>query len=155
MRTGDSVRVHRTLHLIDADNLLGDPTTVDRRLIAATFEEYRRLARYSVEDLTVVATGVNGWHVLEVERAWPNVCHCRRAGRDGADLALLEAARWAASGDRIDRVVIGSGDRIFVVAFDALVAAGVPVEVVARRRSLATALAERANGSVRYLRGIA
>jgi hypothetical protein len=155
MRTGGSVRVHRTLHLVDADNLLGDRTTVDQRLIAATFEEYRWLARYSIEDLVVVATGLNGWHVLEVERAWPNACHRRRAGRDGADLALLEAAAWAACSDRFDRVVIGSGDGIFIDAFDMLVAAGVTVEIVTRRRCLATTLAARANGNVRFLRGVA
>jgi hypothetical protein len=151
MPTTRSVRLHRTLHLVDADNLLGDPTTVDRRFIAATFDEYRRVARYTEGDHAVVATGVNGWHVLEVERAWPGACYRRRAGADGADHELLDVAEWAATSGRYDRVVIGSGDRIFLVAFEQLVAAGVAVEVVARRRALSLALAVRAHGAVHYL----
>jgi hypothetical protein len=155
MRTSRSVRLHRTLHLVDADNLLGDPTTVDRPFIIATFDEYRRVAGYTDGDHVVVATGVNGWHVLEVEAAWPSACHRRRSGRDGADLALLDDADWAASCGRFDRVVIGSGDRIFIVAFEQLVAAGVGVEVVACPRALSLALAVQANGLVRYLHAAA
>jgi uncharacterized LabA/DUF88 family protein len=86
MRTGSLVRLQRTLHLIDADNL------------------------------------------------------------------LVEAAEWAASTRRYDRVVIGSGDGIFVAAFDVLAAAGVSVEVVSRRQALAASLRRRARGCVRALR---
>lgn len=151
MRSNSSVRAHRTLHLIDADNLLGDPRTVDRDVIDATFAEYRRVARFIEGDLVIVATGVNGLHVLEVERAWPTVQHRRRARPAGADHELLEGASWAASSGRLDRVVIGSGDRIFLLALDMLLAAGIDVEVVCRQRSLARALAAGAYGRLRYM----
>jgi hypothetical protein len=48
--------------------------------------------------------------------------------------------------------VIGSGDRGFIVAFEQLVAVGILVAIVTRRRALAHSLAVRANGCVRYLR---
>jgi hypothetical protein len=138
----------RTLHLVDADNLLGDPGTVDRRLIDLTFERYRRASGYRPGDQVVVATGRNGQHVFEVEAAWPGVLHRRRSGADGADMELLEQADWAASSRRFGRVVIGSGDRIFMVAVDVLRAADVVVDVVSRRASLAAALALQTRGRV-------
>lgn len=151
MPTSPSVRVRRTLHLIDADNLLGDSRTCDSELIADTFAKYRRAAGFVHGDHAVVATGTNGRHVYEVERAWRGVCHRRRRGVDGADLTLLEEAEWVASGQRFDRVVIGSGDHIFILAYDQLIAAGLTVDVVSRREALSTALAERARGRVRFL----
>jgi hypothetical protein len=78
MPTSPSVRPHRTLHLIDADNLLGDPRTCDSELIAAMFAEYRRVAGYSDGDLVVVGTGTNGRRMFEVEHAWRGALHKRR-----------------------------------------------------------------------------
>ena len=120
MRSQRSVRPHRTLHLVDADNLLGDPNTCDEEFIAATFDAYRKAAGHRPGDHIVVATGTNSRHVYAVENAWPNASHRRRSGTDGADLELLDAAEWAARSGRFDRAVIGSGDRIFMVAFDLL-----------------------------------
>ena len=144
----------RTFHLVDADNLLGDPTTTDRAFIEATFAAYRLAAGYRSGDLVVVATGCNGLHVFEVEAAWPGALHRRRSGSDGADLELLEEAKWAAESGRFGRVVIGSGDRIFIVAFDALRASDLTVDVVARPRSLARCLAIRARNHVTPLAAI-
>jgi hypothetical protein len=142
----------RTLHLIDVDNLLGDPTTTNADDIDLVFRSYRHAARFTDGDHAVVATGHHADHVLAIELAWPQVQHRRARGPDGADLALLEAADWAATSGRFERVVIGSGDRIFLVALDRLRAADIQVEFVARARSLATALAVRARGSIHYLR---
>jgi NYN domain len=155
MRTHESVRPHRTLHLIDADNLLGDPKIVDAAAISLTFAAYRAAAGFTPGDHAVIATGCNGWHVIEVELAWPGACHRRQRGTDGADLALLAEATWAATCDRYDRVVIGSGDRIFIVAFDELRAADIDVDVVARRRSVAASLATRARGHLHFIDGAA
>jgi hypothetical protein len=141
----------RTLHLIDVDNLLGDPVTTDRRRIDLLFGDYRGVAQFVGGDHAVVATGCNAGHVLAVELGWPQARHCRRSGPDGADLALLEEADWAAASRRYDRVVLGSGDRIFLEALDHLRAADIRVDVVARSRSLARGLAVRARGFVRYL----
>jgi hypothetical protein len=148
-----SATYERTLHLVDADNLLGDPDTVNRAHIASVFLQYRHASRFRIGDQVVVATGCNGLHVFEVEAAWPGVSHRRRSGADGADLELLEEADWAARSGRFRRVVIGSGDRIFMVAIDVLRSADVVVDVVARPESLATCLALQARGHVVALDG--
>ena len=93
MYTIDSVP-QRALHLIDADNLIGDPRTTDQGLVEAVFEQYRDTAGFANGDLAVVATGANGLHVLTVECAWPSARHLRRAGADGADHALLDEVGW-------------------------------------------------------------
>lgn len=141
----------RTLHLVDADNLLGDPQCTDAAHIGAVFQAYRTASAFTPGDQVVVATGCNSHHALSVELAWPSVCHRRRSGPDGADMALLEESQWAASVGRFRRVVIGSGDRIFLAALDQLRSADITVDVVSRRRSLSTALALRARGSLHYL----
>jgi uncharacterized LabA/DUF88 family protein len=139
-----------TLHLVDADNLLGDPTTVDRQVIDAVFEQYRRVSGYRSGDHVVIATGCNGLHVLEVELAWPGVVHRRRRGKDGADHVLRAEAESAVVGGAYDRVVIASGDREFMVAFECLLDAGFEVEVVAHHRRLARGFAALAHGRIRY-----
>jgi hypothetical protein len=136
---------------VDVDNLLGDPRTTDERRIDLLFREYRRVADFADGDHVVVATGCNSRHVFAVEAAWPSACHRRRAGADGADMALLDEADWAARSRRYDRVVIGSGDRIFLEALDRLRAVDLGVEVVACARSLARAFAERARGHIHLL----
>ena len=141
----------RTLHLVDADNLLGDPNCTDATHIGSVFAAYRQASAFAHGDHVVVATGCNGQHALSVELAWPSVCHRRRSGPDGADMALLEESQWAAGVGRFRRVVIGSGDRIFLAALDQLRSADITVDVVSRRRSLSSALALRARGSVQYL----
>jgi len=141
----------RTLHLVDIDNLLGDPGCEDGAHIRALFDCYRDLAGFNFGDQVVVATGCNARHALEVELAWPSVCHRRQSGRDGADMALLEESQWAADRGRFTRVVIGSGDRIFLEAMDRLRAVDIAVDFVARRRSLATAIAVRAGGRIQYV----
>jgi hypothetical protein len=143
----------RTLHLVDADNLLGDPNTVDHVHIESVFVQYRQASGFRVGDQVVIATGRNGLHVFEVEAAWPGVSHRRRSGADGADLELLDEADWAARSGRFGRVVIGSGDRIFMTAIDVLRSANVIVDVVARPESLASCLALQARGHVVALDG--
>lgn len=147
---GNSKR-DRSLHLVDADNLIGDPCTTDRRQIQAAFESYRAAANFQPGDHAVVATGCNGLHVLEVELAWPDAQHRRRCGPDGADLELLEAAKFAAASGCYRRVVIGSGDHIFMVALEHLRANSIDVDVVARYGSLARPLMRQVGGRVRYM----
>lgn len=134
----------RTLHLVDVDNLLGDPSTTDRAWIRSRLAEYQRRSQYRTGDHVVIATGRNGLHVLECELAWPGALYRRRAGVDGADLELVEQARWAATSGRYARVVIGSGDGHFAVVVDELAAARVHVEVIARSTSVARSLSSSA-----------
>jgi hypothetical protein len=140
----------RALHLIDVDNLLGDPGTADVHHIRTTFHAYRRLAGYVPGDHVALACAPVPRHAFAVRVAWPGVSVHWRGGADGADLALLDVAAWAAGVDGFRRAVVGSGDRIFLDALERLETAGIAVEVVSRRRSLATALRVRAR-SVRYL----
>jgi hypothetical protein len=144
----------RSIHLIDADNLLGDPATTDRTLISRTFEAYRAAARVTGGDHVVVATGRNGLHVLEVELAWPGVRHRRRSGPDGADLELLDEVDWLLVARRFDRVVIGSGDGVFASAVQRCVAAGIAVEVLSRPEALSQHLARAAGGHIVLLTAV-
>ena len=145
-----TTRPARALHLVDIDNLLGDPATDDEVEIGWTVHTYKGVASFEEGDHVVVATSPFGRHAFAIGTAWPGAQHLWRKGRDGADLALLEHAAWAMEAGNFDRVVIGSGDRIFLVALEWFEGAGIPVEVVSRRRSLAAALRTRAR-SVRYM----
>lgn len=141
----------RALHLVYVDNLLGDPATTDPARVHLLFDNYRRVGQFTVGDHVVVATGCNPQHVFAIEAAWPTACHRRRAGADGADMALLEEADWAVASLRYDRVVIGSGDRIFLEALDRLRAVDLILDVFARSHSLARAFAIRALGHIHLL----
>jgi len=143
-------RPARALHLVDIDNLLGDPATDDELEIGWTICAYKHAASFVVGDHAVVATSPFGRHAFAIGNAWPGAQHLWRKGRDGADLALLDEAAWAVETRHFSRVVIGSGDRIFLTALEWFEGAGVPVEVVSRRRSLADALRTRAR-SVRFM----
>jgi len=140
----------RALHLVDIDNLLGNPATDDEDEIGWTIRTYKSVAAVRPGDHVVVATSPFGRHALAIGTAWPGVGHVWRKGADGTDMALLEEAEWAVETRAFNRVVIGSGDRIFLVALELFEGAGVPVEVVTRRRSAARALCTRAR-SVRFL----
>ena len=138
------------LHLVDIDNLLGDPRTTDRSEIEAVLELYRQVSGYRLGDHVVIATGCNGLHVLEVELAWPGILHRRKRGPDGADQVLLAEAESAVVNGAYDRVVIASGDRELMVAFECLLDAGFEVEVIAHHRRLARGFAALAHGRIRY-----
>jgi hypothetical protein len=141
----------RTLHLVDIDNLTGDPTCTDPRLLRRIVDTYRVLAGYTPGDHVVMATGCNGRHVLEAELAWPGVLHRRRKGPDGADLELIDSFDTAIATSRYTRVVIGSGDQTFTRIASDTIRAGLHLTVVSRRNSLAGDLRKVAGLRVRYL----
>ena len=103
----------RSLHLIDIENLLGDPFCQDLDLIRTTFETYARITNWQPEDQVLIAA--NRWlysHLLFPLRSWK----CRlftASGPDGADLRLLREAEQETLVRQFDRLVIGSGDGIF------------------------------------------
>ena len=134
----------RTIHLVDIDNLLGNPATTDRQRIRTCLARYRARAGFTPSDHVIVATGCNGRHVLEIELAWPSVVHRRRAGKDGADLALLDDLDWVIASGRYTRVVIGSGDHAFAPSVDRLLAANIRVDIVSDARRLCRQLAAAA-----------
>jgi hypothetical protein len=140
----------RTLHLVDVDNLLGDPGTTDDTEIERTLDAYRAASGYRIGDHVLVATHPGAKHAFAIHEAWPGVSHRWRRGKDGADMVLLDAADEAVRSHRYGRVVIGSGDRIFLEAMDRLRRKDVEVAFVSRRRSLARALQVRGM-DIRYL----
>lgn len=141
----------RRLHLLDADNLIGDPRVTDPGVIGRCFRDYCSVAGHRPGDHVVVGTGCNGVHALAVQQAWQPARVVRRSGPDGADLALIEAATVEAERHRYTHFVIGSGDHRFADLYDELVDKGYPVTVVSRSRSLSRALRSRAGDQVLYL----
>ena len=59
----------RTLHLVDVDNLLGDPRQATPASVAAILAADRHAVRVAPADLVVVAT--NPGLALDVGLAWP------------------------------------------------------------------------------------
>ena len=149
--TRQNAPARRSLHLIDVDNLVRDPRTLDRRQIEDVLARYRQAAEYREGDHSVVATGKNGRHVLETELAWATASHRRRSGHDGADLMLLEEVDWAIRGRRYGRVVIGSGDHIFAAAARRLMSVGITVAIVAPLGAASSALVVASGLNIRYL----
>lgn len=101
----------RTLHLIDLENLVGDPVAKGP-VVGATLERYRTLAGWRLGDQAIVAA--NPGLLREVFFHTNADCALRPVrGHDGADLYLLAGAppEWVAK--RFGRIVIGSGDHIF------------------------------------------
>ncbi len=102
----------RTLHLVDLENLVGDPYA-DGATAAAVFEQYLRLAHWQEGDLVHVA--VNPHLALEVGWRLPAGCTLRTAsGPDAADHRLQEQAEPKFVARRFGRLVIGSGDHGFI-----------------------------------------
>jgi hypothetical protein len=129
--------VHRTMHLIDIENLTGSalPSEANAARVRAT---YRKHVGVGPDDHVVVACS----H-LAFEHAgfgWPDARHLVRSGPDGADCELLDVLYLENVAARFDRVVIGSGDWIFAEAAAYLASRGCHVTVVSRRESLSARL---------------
>jgi hypothetical protein len=82
---------------------------------------------------------------------WPGLQYLLRSGPDGADLALLAAARSDRIAARFPRVVIASGDHIFAPAVTDLSTSGCQVTVASRRGRLSRMLELAVEGRVIYL----
>jgi len=138
----------RTLHLVDVENLMGGPRA-GLMSVADALDDYDVAVGVQPGDHMVIAG-----HPLVAYRAGlarPGRCVRAAHGHDGADKALLRDAAVADLARRYDRVVIGSGDGIFADHVVQLRAAGLPVVVVSRPRSLSFALRLATGGAVIYL----
>lgn len=129
----------RSLHLVDLENLLGDPWATGPR-VGWALEQYFEVAGWQHGDLVYVAANP---HLVKEFCFQPTVdwnVHAAR-GRDGADLALLAHAAPEFVARRAGRMVVGSGDHIFADRARQVAAAGVEVLVVARSESRSRELA--------------
>jgi hypothetical protein len=136
--TTSSTISSRTLHLVDLENLLGDPRAGAATALA-TFDAYLDAAGWRPDDHVIVAT--NPWLMTKIAFDLP-VPASRHAvhGRDGADTMLLSLAPTDLVVKRYGRLVIGSGDGIFTGRARAVHEGGVAVDVVARPDGCSTRL---------------
>jgi hypothetical protein len=131
----------RTLHLIDIENLMGGPRR-GPSAVETSWQLYKQYVRVRANDHVITAAnGALALHVGLQIRGQLLVGN----GPDGADRALLARisdTNWVAL--RYDRVIVGSGDGIFVDAVRELARNGVQVGVASRRDTLARELARSA-----------
>jgi hypothetical protein len=128
----------RTLHLVDLENLVGDPIA-DAPTTRAALERYRDLSGWRDGDHVIVAANPRLLAHVMFDPPFPCSGHAVR-GTDAADHMLLSHAAPDFVASRYDRLVIGSGDHEFAARAGAVQARGVPVVVVSRRDSLSRAL---------------
>jgi hypothetical protein len=124
----------RAIHLVDIENLVGGPRATGRE-VRRTLDHYLAAAGWRRGDIVCIAANPG----LALEFVWdcPVDANIHTAcGKDGADLALLAQAAPEFVARRARRLVVGSGDGIFVTRAKAARDLGVAVTVVARPRSL-------------------
>ena len=134
----DTSPVVRSLHLVDLENLLGDPRA-DAGTALAMFDAFLDVAHWHADDHVIVAT--NPWLMTKIAFDLPIPVSPHAAhGHDGADLMLLSLASAELVVKRYGRLVIGSGDGIFASRARTVSDQGVAVEVVARADGCSTRL---------------
>ena len=110
--TGRSGDLGRSLHLVDIENLVGEPTLWRPGRIKATFDAYLQTATWRPGDSLVIAANPSFMKMLAfdlVGMAHRPLCAW---GKDAADQLLLGAVP-ADVGARFGRLVVGSGDHAF------------------------------------------
>ncbi len=110
--TGRSGDLGRSLHLVDIENLVGEPTLWRPDRIKATFDAYLQTAIWRPGDSLVIAANPSFMKMLAfdlVGMAHRPLCAW---GKDAADQLLLGAVP-ADVGARFGRLVVGSGDHAF------------------------------------------
>jgi len=138
----------RTLVVVDIENIMGGPLR-GADVMADAYEQLLRSVLVRENDHLIVAA--NHRLAVDVKIAWPACRVIAGGGPNGADEALLaELSDVAWISERFDRVIIGSGDGIFVGAVHALRSAGLPVGVISRGGCLSGAL-RRAASFVRLI----
>lgn len=138
----------RSLYLLDTENLTGMPAPTEPALVEAR-RAVERVAPTGVGDLVIVGAS-SGGGALRSGLAWAGARVVLRRGKDGADLALIDAAEPDFVSERFERLVIGSGDGAFTDHAAAVARRGVHVVVLTRRDALAPRLALAAH-EVRFI----
>lgn len=126
----NTVSSYRSLHLVDLENLVGDPHA-PAPLVQDTLACYLTAAGWRAGDQVIVAS--NPELIGKVVFDLPVPCNVHTArGTDGADMMLLSLAPPELVASRYARLVIGSGDHIFSERAQAARDLGAQVLVVAR-----------------------
>jgi hypothetical protein len=140
VRTKDKNDSHcggRTLHLVDLENLVGDPRASASEA-AAALAAYREVALVVDGDHAVIACNANnGAMAFAAADAWPGCLVKVAHGEDGADNALLGTCDPDHVVARYSRVVVASGDHAFTGLTSELRRRGVVVTVISRASALA------------------
>lgn len=134
--------VGRTLHLIDIENLAGG-SDASPELLNDVVRAYRCAAPVSPGDHVIIAAGSR--LAFAAGAAWPGARLVVGHGVDGADRALLGQLTdiaWVAT--HFDRVVLGSGDRIFTDALASVRAMGIATGIITHARSFSWVLQQQA-----------
>jgi hypothetical protein len=127
----------RRLHLVDIENLAGDPRPSLGQVRQALSLYTWCLALGPMDQVEVASSHLT---LLNAALGWPHAHYRVRSGADGADLALLDVLRHENVAARFTHVTIASGDHLFAEEAAHLAAQGVWVTVVSRRRSLSRQL---------------
>lgn len=133
----------RTLHLIDLENLTGGAFK-DAGSLRRAWESYQAVVPIQLGDHVILAS--NPAIGFDVGLLYPRGLLKVRHGPDGADQALLNEVRdreWIAS--RFHRVVVGSGDGIFLGLVNDLRRHGVAVGIVSLESGLSWQLSHAAH----------
>lgn len=117
-------------------------------LVSKVQRLYLERLGFGAADQVVMAASHRG--LLDAALAWPHARYRVRSGPNGADLELIDVLLHEDIPSRFTRVVIGSGDGMFVRAAMALAAGGVRVTVASRSDSLSHLL-RRAASDIVYL----
>jgi len=126
----------RTLHLVDLENLLGDRR--EEEVARSGLQRYLRLAHWVEGDAVLIAADPQIVRQIGFVPPAPCSLHATR-GHDAADVMLLAHAAPELVARSYGRMVIGSGDGIFVARARAVRDLGVGVAIVARPSGLARA----------------
>jgi hypothetical protein len=128
----------RQLHLVDIENLAGDPLPSLRQVRWARKLYADRLTFGAMDQVVVASSHLT---LVNATLGWLHARYIIRSGPDGAELALLDVLRHENIAGRFTDVVIGSGDHLFAAEAAHLAALGVRVTVVSRQHSLSPRLA--------------
>jgi hypothetical protein len=127
----------RRLHLVDIENLAGDPLPTLSKVREAQGLYVACLAVGAMDQVEVASSHLT---LVNAGLGWPHAHYRVRSGPDGADLALLDVLQHENVAGRFTHVAIGSGDHLFAEEAAHLNDLGVWVTVVSRQRGLSLEL---------------
>lgn len=138
-------RAKRTLCVVDVENCA---STSDLSLERAL--RVHEAIRIAVPDAIMHVVGCSHRNAAATRFAFDRSRLVVRSGINGADLALIDVLNTEDVEKRFCRVVVASGDHIFVPSIKRLQQAGVEVEALAIKGQISRELA-RTCATVRYL----